>query len=100
MINQRLHEVRCDLGPVRDHFQQVGRALLEDIAAGRAVRRRDAVMIAREVLESEVVRAAVAVLEADDARLCARVVELLRIALGPSVLPLPESADERNSSGR
>ena len=38
-------------------------------------------MMAREVLESELVRAAEAVLEADDNSLCARVVDLLRITL-------------------
>ena len=37
-------------------------------------------MLAREVLESELVRAAGEVLVADDAALCGRVVELLRVA--------------------
>jgi hypothetical protein len=55
------------------------------MAAGQPIRRRDAVALARAVLESEVVRAAEAVLEApDDARL-ARLVELLTLA--PELAP-------------
>ena len=44
-------------------------------------------MIMRGVLDGEVVRAAEAVLEADDGSLCARVVELLRVSLNPSEVP-------------
>jgi hypothetical protein len=55
--------------------------VLEDISAGRPVRRRDAVALARDVLDSDVVRAAEAVLAADDAVLLTRVVDFLRFAL-------------------
>jgi hypothetical protein len=54
---------------------------LEDIAAGRPIHRRDAVALARAVLESASVRAAEAVLEASDRELLPRLNELLETAL-------------------
>jgi hypothetical protein len=66
--------------------------VLEDISAGKPVRRRDAVTLARAVLESEVVRAAEAVLEADDATLLTRLVEMLQVTI--------ESAARRNPTTR
>jgi hypothetical protein len=50
------------------------------------VRRRDAVMLAREVLESEMFRAAAAVLEGDDAVLLTRLVEFLHLALAQTTV--------------
>jgi hypothetical protein len=69
------------LGPIRDRFQRIALTLLEDIAAGRAVRRRDALAVARAELESAAVRAAEAVLEADDQQLLPRLAELLNAVL-------------------
>jgi hypothetical protein len=97
MIHEQFHEVDCNSGPLRDRFQRIGRALLEDISSGRPLRRRDAVMLAREVLESELVRAAEAVLEADDASLCARVVELLRVALDSDGNPGMKFGERKSS---
>ena len=45
------------------------------------MRRRDAVALARAVLESQAVRAAEAVLEADDRELRSRLVELLEATI-------------------
>ena len=83
-VGEAVRDVRCDPGPYRDQFLPLGRAILDDIAAGRSIRRRDAIALARAVLESEVVRAAEAVLSANDATLLARLGELLRIALVPA----------------
>jgi len=69
---------------MRDRLERTGRALLADIAAGLPIQRRDAVLLAREVLDCQIVRAAQSVLEADDGSLCARLVELLRLTLGSS----------------
>jgi hypothetical protein len=73
------------LGPFGGQFAEVARVLLEDIHAGRPVQRRDAVRLARSILESSVVRMAEAVLEADDRQLVPRLVELLVAALEPNV---------------
>jgi hypothetical protein len=48
------------------------------------VHRRDAVRVARSILESSLVRTAEAVLEADDPQLLPRLVELLDAALEPN----------------
>jgi hypothetical protein len=71
-------------GPPPDRFESMGCTLLNDISAGRTAERRDAVTLAHSVLESDVIRAAEAVLNADDATLLARVVELLSICLATS----------------
>ena len=81
-----MREVKCNSGPFRDHSQRVAQALLKDIVAGRPLLRSDAVAMARIVLESRLVRAAEAVLDADDASLCARLAELLRLVLDPSIV--------------
>jgi hypothetical protein len=73
--------VNSDRRPFGGQFLQLGRQLLEDISAGRPVRRRDAVVLARAVLESQAVRAAEAVLEADDRELLPRLVELLEATI-------------------
>jgi hypothetical protein len=70
--------VRC--GTTWGQFVALGRAVLKDIGAGRPVRRRDAVIVLR-VLEGVVVRAAAAVLEADERELLPRLVELLNAVL-------------------
>ena len=57
--------------------------LLEQIQVGATVRRRDAVALARAVIECDLVRAAEAVLDAD-ATLPARLIELLSLALEPA----------------
>ena len=63
--------------PFGAQFLQLGRELLEDTRAGRSLQRRDAVQLARRVLESEPVRPAKAVLEANDRDLLTRAVDLL-----------------------
>jgi hypothetical protein len=55
--------------------------LLEDVRAGCAVQRRDAVRMARLVLESGPVRMAEAVLEAPDKELIMRLIELLEATI-------------------
>jgi hypothetical protein len=76
-VAEELRGVKCDAGPFGGQFLALGRAVLEDISAGWPVRRRDAVTLARAVLEG----AAVAVLEADDRELLVRLVELLQATL-------------------
>ena len=72
---------RCDARLIAHPVLTLGRAVLEDIRAGRPVRRRDAVRLARAVREGDAVLAAEAVLEADDRELLARLVELLHATL-------------------
>jgi hypothetical protein len=83
-VHAQLQTVNGNLGPLRDHFQSLGVALLGDVVAGRAVRRRDAVAIARMVLESAAVRAAESLLEADDAELLPWLTALLEEVLVPA----------------
>jgi integrase len=80
-VARELRGVKCDAGPFGGQFLALGRAMLEDIGAGAQVRRSDAVALARGVLESTAVRAAEAVLEADDRDLIPRLVELLNAVL-------------------
>jgi hypothetical protein len=86
--------VNCDRGPFGGQFLQLGRGLLEDIRAGRSVQRRDAVRLARMVLESGPVRMAEAVLEADDRDLLTRVVDLLEGTLESGAERSPRSEAE------
>jgi hypothetical protein len=74
---EQLPMVSSGSGLYGGQIAEVARALLEDIGAGRAVQRRDAVRLARSILESAVVRLAGAVLEADDRQLLPRLVDLL-----------------------
>jgi hypothetical protein len=57
--------------------------VLEDMAAGQPVRRRDGVALARMVLERRAVRAAEALLEAADCELPTRLAALLDEVLVP-----------------
>lgn len=84
VVLEQLQTDNSNLGPSRDHFQSLGVALLGEVVAGRAVRRRDAVVLARMVLESAAVRAAESLLEADDAELLPRLTALLEEVLGPA----------------
>ena len=73
------------MGTLRGHLDGVAalaRRLVLDVRAGKPIARRDTVALARAVLESEVVRAAEAVLEAGDGELATRVVELAAAVLG------------------
>ena len=65
-----------------DGVAALARRLVLDVRAGKPIARRDTVALARAVLESEVVRAAEAVLEAGDGELATRVVELAAAVLG------------------
>ena len=65
-----------------DDVAALSRRLVLDVQAGKPIARHDTVALARAVLESEVVRAAKAVLEAGDGELPARVVELAAALLG------------------
>jgi hypothetical protein len=58
--------------------------MLEDIAAGRPVRRRDALMLPRMLHESAAIRAAESLLEASDTELLPRVVALLTEVFVPA----------------
>ena len=72
------------LTPLWGHLDGVearARRLVLDVQAGKPIARRDTVALARAVLESEAVRAAEAVLEAGDAELAARAVELAALVL-------------------
>jgi hypothetical protein len=80
-VGEELRAVKCDAGPFGGQFLALGRAALEDVGAGRPVRRSDAVTLARAELEGAAVRAAEAVLEADDRELLPRLVELLDAVL-------------------
>ena len=88
------------VGPFGGQVAEVARVLLEDIHAGRPVERRDAVRLARSILESSVVRMAEAVLEAGDRELVPRLVELLDAALEPNAASNAASAgSSRGANG-
>ena len=85
--SERSHTVNPSVGTLRGNLDDVAalaRRLVLDVQAGKPIARRDTGALARAVLESEVVRAAEAVLEAGDGQLPARVLELAAAVLRDS----------------